>query len=115
MKSAKIKKFDELSKDIEDKDLEMDIEKVKSGEYEIESIIDVFRDPKDIPESLRENVVITGVNLTDGIKRGDTIYISCLMKKKGSSISSPASSHVLRVRIIDIYHGLSYLNKILKD
>jgi len=35
MKNAKIKKFTELSKDIEQNLLEVDIESLKSGEFEI--------------------------------------------------------------------------------
>jgi hypothetical protein len=36
MKNTKIKKFDELSKDIEDKELEININDIKSGKFEIE-------------------------------------------------------------------------------
>lgn len=112
MDNVKIKKFDELSKDIKQKDLEIDIEQVEKGEYEIQSIIDVFQDPKDIP--VQENIIGVPGDLSKGeVKRGDTIYLTAMIKKKGSSFSSPATQAVLRLRVIDIYHGLSYLNKVL--
>jgi hypothetical protein len=112
MKPNKVKKFDELSKDLDEKELEIDIEKVENGEYEIESILDVFQDPKDIP--VKENIIGVPSDLSKGeVKRGDTIYLTAMIKKKGSSFSSPATQAVLRLRVIDIYHGLSYLNKVL--
>ena len=113
MGNAKIKKFDELSNDIESIDLEMDIEKIKSGGFEIESIIDVFHDPKDI-EIKENNIIGIPSDLSKKeLKRGDTIYITALIKKKGMSFSAPATQAVLKVRIVDIYHGLAYLNKVL--
>ena len=110
MKDNKIKKFADLSKDIEQNALEVDIESLKSGEFEIESIIDVFHDPKDI----KEGITISGVNLNGETKRGDVIYISCFIKKSGTSITSPASQCVLKVRIVEIMNGFSYLNKLIK-
>lgn len=110
MKDTKIKKFDELSKDIEDKDLEISIDDIKSGKFEIESIIDVFQDPKDI----KENFVGLQSDLTKKeVKRGDTIYITAMIKKTGHSMSSPATQAVIKLRVIDIYNGLSYLNKVI--
>ena len=110
MKNAKIKKFDELSKDIEDKELEININDIKSGKFEIESIIDVFQDPKDI----KENFVGLQSDLTKKeVKRGDTIYITAMIKKPGHSMSSPATQAVIKLRVIDIYNGLSYLNKVI--
>ena len=44
----KIKKFTQLSSDIENPIFDINVEKIKNGEYEIDSIIDVFLDPKDI-------------------------------------------------------------------
>ena len=46
---------------------------------------------------------------------GDTIYITALIKKKGISFTAPATQAVLKVRVVDIYHGLSYLNKVLNQ
>lgn len=111
MKNAKIKKFDELSKDIEDKALEVDFEKIKSGEFEIESVIDVIIGSD---SGISENISISGIDLSNrDVKRGDTLYITCLMKKKGVSFSSPSSQYTLKVRIVEMISGWSYLNKII--
>ena len=114
MADNKVKKFNELSNDIKDQNLEMDIEKLKKDGFEIDSIIDIFHDPKDI--ELKENIIGIPSDLTKKeLKRGDCIYISALIKKKGTSFSSPAIQAVLRVRIVDIFHGLSYLNKVINQ
>ena len=108
----KIKKYKELSKDIKNKNLNIDIENIKNGEYEIESIIDVFNDPKDIP--IKENVIGIPANLSNKeLKRNDIIWITAMVRKKGQSYSSPSSQAVLKLRVIDIYHGLQYLNKVI--
>jgi hypothetical protein len=95
----------------------VDVDKIKSGEYEIDSIIDVFTDPDKLEDKLKESGVI-GVTtdfVNKEINRGDTIYITAMIRKKGTtSFSSPSVQAVLKLRIIDIYHGLSYLNKVLK-
>lgn len=110
MENYKVKKFGELSTDIENTELEMDFDKISSGEFEIESIIDIFHDPKDI----KENFVGINSDLTKKeVKRGDTIYITAMIKKPGNSMTSPATQAVLKLRIVDIYQGLSYLNKII--
>ena len=118
MSTHKIKKFKELSTDIEKPEiLEIEDGEIKaksSDKFEIESIIDVFTDPKDLP--LQESgLVAMNADLTNkGVKRGDTIYITAMIKKEGHSMSTPASQAVIKLRVIDIYHGLSYLNKLIK-
>jgi hypothetical protein len=81
------------------------------GEIEIVGIKDIFNEPEKLIEA-----GIIGVNndLSDKtLKRGDTIYITALIRKKGASLTSPTSQAVIKVRIIDIYNGLSYLNKVI--
>ncbi len=108
-----MKKFSNLSDDIKNIP-EIEIEKIKNGEYEIESIIDVFLDPKDIKLD-EANVINFNTQLNGEVKRGQYIYCICLMRKSGTtSFSSPSIQVVVKAKIIDIYHGLSYLNKILK-
>ena len=108
-------KFTKLANDIENI-VEIDVEKIKSGEYEIESVIDVF-----FGNDKEEKIVESGIiGITTDIsnkeaKRGDTIYITAMLRKTGSnSFSSPSIQSVLKCRIVDIYHGLSYLNKLIK-
>jgi hypothetical protein len=118
MKTRKIKKFQELSNDIKDPEileLEDGIVKSKSSDkFEIESIIDVFMDHKDLPFYEANQIGFSPDLSNREVKRGDTIYITALVKKKGNSFSSPATQAVIKVRVIDIYHGLAYLNKVIK-
>jgi hypothetical protein len=112
MSDTKIKKFKELSQDVEKKELEIEFSRVKSGEFEIESIIDVFHDPKDI----KENFIGMQSDLSKkDLKRGDVIYITAMIKKAGHSMTSPATQAVLKLRIVDIYQGLSYLSKVINN
>lgn len=109
-----MKKFSNLSDDINNDNLLIDIDKIKNGEFEIESIIDVYLDPKDLKEHLTEsNIISMNTQLDGDIKRGDKIYVVCLIRRVGStSFSSPSTQSVLVTKIVDIYSGLSYLNKI---
>ena len=107
----KIKKYDELSTDINNKDLESEIEKLK-GEYQIEEILDIFTDPKDIP--VVEGAAVINGDINKDVKRGDIIWITALIRKQGQSSTSPATTATIKVRVVDIYNGLSMLNRILK-
>lgn len=110
MKDSKIKKFSQLSSDIENDNLEDNLDKVTK--FEIESIIDVFTEPED--NDLKENVIGIPSSLTDKeVKRGDLIYITAMIRKPGQSFTSPATQAVLKLRVVDIYKGLSYLNKVI--
>ena len=109
--SKKIKKFKELSLDIEEKCLEVDIEKIDSDGISIESIIDVITE-----ESIKENYIGVPTDLTSKpVKRGDVIYITAMIRKDGSSMTSPATQAVIKLRVVDIYNGLSYLNKVINN
>lgn len=111
-----MKKFSKYSNTSNDIQL-IDIEKIKSGEYEIDSVIDVFMDPGKLNDKLKESGVIgiTTDFTNKEVNRGDIIYITAMLRKKGTtSFSNPSIQAVLKLRIIDIYHGLSYLNKVLK-
>ena len=112
----KMKTFTELSSDIENSIFDINIEKIKSGEYEIDSIIDVFYG-EEIEQKLTESGIIgipTDLSNKD-VKRGDVIYITAMLRKTGSTnFYSPSVASVLKLRIVDIFHGLSYLNKVLK-
>lgn len=113
---SRIKKYQELSKDIEGEIFEVDVEKIKNGEYEIESIIDVFLDPKDLPIKLQESGVGVNTDLSvKEVKRGDTIYITAFLRKPGMSLASPAVQGVLKLRVVDMFYGLQHLNKALNN
>lgn len=109
----KIKKYDELSSDINKDELKPEIQKMV-GEYEIEEILDIFLDPKDI--TVVEGAISINTDLSvKEVKRGDTIWITALLRKQGHSFTSPAVQGVIKVRIVDIFYGLQYLNKVINQ
>lgn len=111
---------EELSDDINDADLEIEGEPAEKGDYEIESIIDVIVEPEEEKEygnSIEENSVTVQSDMTvKEAKRGDIIWITALLRRKGTtSFNSPAKQGVLKLRIVDIYYGLQYINKVLNQ
>lgn len=66
-------------------------------------------------EKIKENhVVHAGSSFTDGdLKRGQTIYLTALLKKPGTSYSAQQQG-VIQCRVVDIFLGLSKLNSIMK-
>lgn len=108
-------KQNELSDDINDKDLELSSENSKE-DWEIQEILDIFRDPEDIPQEVKESAVIgANTDLTNKeVKRGDIIWMTALLKRKGASMNSPSVTGVLELRVKDIFYGLQKLNSILK-
>lgn len=105
----KISKFKELSTDIND--IDVDFEKLK-GEYEIEEILDIFADPKDIPITENSIGINTDLSVRE-VKRGEYIWITALLRKPGQSFNSPAIQGVIKLRVVDMYYGLQYLNKVI--
>ena len=85
-------------------------EKVK--EVEIVQITGVIseEEAKKIDEA---HVIHAGDFSGKEIKRGETIWLSCLMKKPGLSYSANQQG-VLKCRVSDIYLGLSKLNQLMK-
>lgn len=113
---------EELSDDIHDVDLEIDGEPAEKGDYEIESIIDVIvpedkKDKKEYGNSVEESSVTVQSDMTvKQAKRGDIIWITALLRRKGTtSFNSPAKQGVLKLRVIDIFYGLQYINKVLNQ
>jgi len=120
---SNIKRFEEyeyepLSKDIENDELEISDtdDEADFSEFEIESIIDIIHPDEngeygnEIDEAITTHL---GADSKD-YKRGDTIYITALIRKKNStSFNSPAKNAVLKCRITDIFFGLQYLKKVI--
>jgi hypothetical protein len=107
---------DPLSDDIVE--VEVDGEDVDMKDYFIVDILDVIvPEEKDFGNSVEENLNAIGVHTDLTVrqaKRGDIIWITALLRKRGStSFTSPAVQGVLKVRIVDIYYGLQYLNKVI--
>ncbi len=86
-----------------DKDMLDRIVKLADNEYEIVSVNDVsLENPKNISEA-----TIINAELSGEVKRGDNLYITAMIKKKNATINSMC---VIKVRIVDMFQGLSYLN-----
>ena len=107
-----------LSDDIVEVDV--DGEKVDMKDYYIEDILDVIVPDEEMEYgNVEENLNAIGVHsdlTVRDVKRGDIIWITALLRKRGStSFTSPAVQGVLKVRIVDIYYGLQYLNKVINN
>ena len=102
------KTFNEYNSEIE-KDTVEDYEKVQSVEIiQITGVISEEEAMK-IDEAL---VVHAGDFSGKEIKRGDIIWLSCMMMKPGASYSAQQAG-VLSCRVTDIFLGLSKLNSLL--
>jgi len=118
-KSKKIKDFD---KDKEFQPLSDDIiaiSKLDNGDYEkVRGPIEIVKvtglitdedEIKKLDEIAGGPVLNTDLSLKQ-VKRGDTIWITCLLQKPSSSVFNSQSIGTLKVRIVDIYYGLSKLS-----
>jgi hypothetical protein len=121
-----IKKFEEYTQEILMDDVEkIEIEKIDFDpkEWEVDKIIDIQTDDpreseeKRIEGSIEESnsTVTFDTNVPKDIKRGDHIWITALIKRKDTSYNDPGRQAVIKVRVIDIYYGLSHLNKVLNQ
>ena len=115
-----IKKFEEFNNKSTQKPLSNDLDLFKNidltkfeniGDEPI-SIIGIqdvsLTDPT---EDMKEAIVINADLGGNEVKRGDSIWITALVKKNNYNMSSFV---VLKVRISDIYQSLTVLNKIIK-
>ena len=90
----------------------VDDEDEKVDKIEIVQITGVLTEEEAL--KIDENFVVHAGDFSGKeIKRGDIVWLSCLMKKPGLSYS-PAQQGVLKTRVSDIYIGLSKLNQIMK-
>jgi hypothetical protein len=99
--STDIEKMDEL--------IDGEIEGTKlDGEWEIVSVIDVSKNEPDLNEA-----IIINAELGDKtVKRGDYIYITAMIHRKGGSAYHQQQMGVLKARITDIYNNLFILNSL---
>lgn len=95
-------------KDILNKSIKLTRSDYEDG-IEIVGINDISLDLSSI-KNIKENTTIINADLGDKeVKRGDHLYISAMIKKKNISWNSMV---VIKVRIVDIYQGLSILNSL---
>jgi hypothetical protein len=122
-KDRKLKSFDKeheydgLSDDI------TIISKLDTGDYkkvtepvEIVQITGIITDEDEI-KKLDEASGIPPINVDlslKEVKRGQEIWMTALLKKPGSSVFNNQSLGLIKVRIVDIYFGLSKLSSIMK-
>jgi hypothetical protein len=103
----KFKTYNEYNSE---KDSVEDYEKVQS--VEIIQITGVISE--DEAKLIDENLVVHAGDFSGKeIKRGDIIWLSCLMKKPGSSYAAQQTG-VISCRVTDIFLGLSKLNSLIK-
>jgi len=102
-------KEEDLSNDITELDDQLSDE-IKStildGEWEIVNIIDVSTE-----KPTNESIIINAELGNKEVKRGDFIYITALINKKGKPYHQ-SQMGVLKVRVIEIYNTLLVLNSL---
>lgn len=105
-------KFDKYVQD-DITQFENEIEKCETQqEVEIVQITGVISEEE--AAKIDENFIVNAGDFSGkNIKRGDIIWLSCLMKKPGTSFTSNQQG-VLKCRITDIYLGLTKLNSLMK-
>jgi hypothetical protein len=103
---------DTMSDDLSGLKDELDkVVKAEDSEFEIVGINDVSLDaPLELENMIEEGATIINADIGNKeVKRGDILYITAMVKKKNVNWNSMA---VLKVRIVDIYQGLSILNSL---
>jgi len=118
-KDKKTKKFDKnkefqpLSDDI------IAISKLDNGEYEkvkgpveiiqITGMIDDPEEIKKLDEIAGGPVISTDLSLKQ-VKRGQLIWLTCLLQKPSTSVYNSQTMGVISCRIVDVWYGLSKLS-----
>lgn len=106
----KNKKSKGLSTDIENLDTQV-LNTVKGtildGEWEIVNVIDVTTD-KPTNEAIIINAELGGKD----VKRGDFLYVTALINKKGNANYHQSQMGVIKVRVVEIYNTLTVLNSL---
>lgn len=103
------------STDVDSLDDQLD-DQIKStildGEWEIKSVISVSTDPPTEEEIKSNEAIVINAELGQNpVKRGDFIYITALINKKGN-YTHMNQMGVVKVRIVEIYNSLLVLNQL---
>ena len=122
MENKKLKKYKDFKPDKTDKNqnIQYDIMLVKDEKGKLKKVKEPMQIVQitglltdDEMKELTENHIVHASFVGEDIKRGDVIWLSCLLKKPGASYT-PNQQGVLKLRVVDIYLGLSKLNSIMK-
>lgn len=116
-----IKKFEEFTQEPLMDDLEdINDETIDFNpkDWEIESIIDVLTEDPHTSEDNRlkefvSEAITFDTQVPKDVKRGDHLWITAMIKRKDTSYNDPGRQAVIKVRVVDIYYGLSHLNKVI--
>lgn len=109
-------KEEDLSNDVEDLDDQIDDQvnstKLEDGEWQIKSILSISNDPPTEEELKQNEAIVVNAELgSKPIKRGDYIYITALINKKGN-YTHQNQMGVVKTRIVEIYNSLLVLNQL---
>ena len=111
----KIKKFKDLSDDI------IALSKLEDGSFEkidepvnILQVTGLITDEDEIKKISEAFTLDTSVVVKD-IKRGDILWLTCLLEKSNTTSRNAQNWGVIKVRIVDYYYGLNKLNTIKKN
>jgi hypothetical protein len=104
-----------LSNDIDSLNDQLD-DQIKStildGEWEIKSVISVSTEPPTEDQIKSNEAIVINAELgKDPVKRGDFIYITALINKKGNYIHQ-GQMGVIKCRVVEIYNTLLVLNQL---
>ena len=80
---------------------------------ELVQITGVITDEEEIKKIEENFMPDTKVSVSGDVKRGQTIWLTALLKKAGTSYTNQTLG-VIKVRVVDIYYGLSKLNNVMK-
>jgi hypothetical protein len=97
-------------------EMEIDIERLDTDEWGVEKILDIRVQGEDVPEegdttneAGQSFPLTTDLSVRD-VSRGDVLWITALLKPKhGSTAYAPGQMGVLKVRVMDVFKGLSAL------
>lgn len=109
-------KTNNLSNDIDSLDDQLSDE-VKStildGEWQIDSILSISSEPPTEDQIKSNEAIVINAELgNEPVKRGDFIYITALINKRGSSMVHQSQMGVIKVRVVEIYNTLMILNQL---
>lgn len=112
-----MKKFDEFKKLSDDIVV---ISKNDDGTYEkitepinILQVTGIITDQEEI-KKIKEAFTLDTSIVVKNVKRGDTLYLTCLLEKETTTSRNPQNWGILKVRIVDYYYGLNKLNTLIK-
>lgn len=109
-------KAKDLSNDIDSLDDQLSDE-VKStildGEWQIDSVLSISSEPPTEDQIKSNEAIVINAELgKEPVKRGDFIYITALINKRGSSMIHQSQMGVIKVRVVEIYNTLMVLNQL---